>query len=569
MYLGIDIGTSYTKIAGLLEGKWVDISPEEMLIPTAAAYLPSTDQLYFGNLALRLDEPGADRVFFFKLDLKRYVDFQLGPYQLREVVEGFLSFLYSQYIKVKVPHIKSLALSVPNYFGLKSRQILLDAARTVFGLTDIYLVPEPLAALIAYNTLNVRQPLDGTILSIDIGGGTTDFSFLDAASDMQELILESQFQIGYDAFSGSELDHGIIRNIFVPLYQMETGQRIPEKYITGKSLLAADRQLYNFWLVEAEKLKLKISRNGYAAWYLSDFYKGGSISSYINQNLFLKYLEPVYSKLQVYCRSFLRDRAALLGLVAGDDWHLDYILLQGGGSLAPGVKQIIAECFPGIPVIISDSPDLVARGLCCWNAHYLDSHTSLKTIYPFDFYREIYDGLDNQTKLEKIPFDTANLELDILGRYKILTFSPEINGDVTPENELSLKIYEVAQGEAVITQERFLGMEPVLEVIWSEKEIPVDINVYLNMYNCSLETDTQAAGPIWPEKTIPMFRDLFSRQLESLKLIENYKHINPDLIKDFAIHLEKQKHHAHAPYDNHAQTVIYKLLCQLQILDSK
>lgn len=567
MYLGIDIGTSYTKIAGLFEGQWVDSNPEGILIPSLAAYLPSSEQLFYGNLALRLDEPGIDKVFFFKLALKRYVDFRLGPYNLQEVVEGFLSFLYSQYIKPSFPPLKYLALSVPNYFGLKSRQILLDAARKVFALNDVYLIPEPLAALIAFNTLNELQPLGGTILSIDIGGGTTDFSFLDVASDRQEIILESQFQIGYDAFSGSELDHGIIRNIFIPLYQMQTGQSIPEKYITGKSLLARDRQLFNSWLLEAEKLKLEISRNGSAACFLSNFYAGRSISSYIDRDFLLECLEPIYRKFRVYCQSFLRDRASLLGLVVDGQWHIDCILLQGGGSLASGVRQIISECFPAIPVIISDSPDLVARGLCCWNAQHMDRYTSLKTIYPFDFYRTIYDGFDNKTRLEKIPFDTANLELDILGRYKIMTFSPT-NEDLKCENGLSLRIYEVAQGEAISTQERFLGMEAVLDLTGTEKEIPANIDIYLNMSRCRLEIDTQSAGPSWPE-TGPLFRDLFSRQLESLKWIENYKYINPDLLEDFAIHLEKQPAHAHIPYDDHAQTVFYKLLCLLQILDSK
>lgn len=78
MYLGIDIGTSYTKIAGLLEGQWMNINSEELLIPSVAAYLPSSDQLYYGDLALRLDEPGIDKVFFFKLDLKRYAGFRLA-----------------------------------------------------------------------------------------------------------------------------------------------------------------------------------------------------------------------------------------------------------------------------------------------------------------------------------------------------------------------------------------------------------------------------------------------------------------------------------------------------------
>lgn len=567
MYLGIDIGTSYTKIAGLLEGKWVDINPDRLIIPTVAAYLPSTGQMYFGNLALRLDEPGIEKAFFFKLGLKRNTHFQLGPHNLGEVLKGFLSFLFTEYIESKTPPVKTLALSVPNYFGLKSRKFLHDAARQIFNLSHIYLVPEPLAALIAYNTFNKRQPLEGTVLSIDVGGGTTDFSFLDAVGDRQQFLLEAQFQIGYDAFSGSEIDQGIIRNIFIPLYGIQTGHRIPDQYIAGKWLSPQDGQLYNSWLVQAEKFKLEVSRNGFAALYFDDFYKGRSISSHIDQSMFLSYLEPVYKKLQLYCQGLLRNRAALLGLADGDSWHIDHILLQGGGALAPGVKQIISECFPGLPVILSDSPNMVAQGLCCWIDHYFHQPDSLKAIYPFDFYWEIFDSSENQMKLERIPFDTANLELDILGKYKIMSFSPPSHENSEGGN--SLKIYEVAQGEAITTQERFLGMEPVLDLKWPENEIPAQISIYLNLHLSQVEADLQTGLSPSSHVNTPVLRDFLSGQLESLKLIEQYKYINPELVHDFSVHLQEQKHSSRSLYEDHAQTVRYKLLCLLQILDSK
>ncbi len=567
MYLGIDIGTSYTKIAGLLEGKWVDINPGRLIIPTVAAYLPSTGQMYFGNLALRLDEPGIEKAFFFKLDLKRNTHFQLGPHNLGEVLKGFLSFLFTEFIESKTPPVKTLALSIPNYFGLRSRKILHDAARQIFNLSHIYLVPEPLAALIAYNTLNERQPLEGTVLSIDVGGGTTDFSFLDAVGDRQQFLLEAQFQIGYDAFSGSEIDHGIVRNIFIPLYGIQTGHRIPDQYMAGKWLSPQDGQLYNSWLVQAEKFKLEVSRNGSAALYFDGFYKGRSISSHIDESMFLSYLEPVYRKLQLYCHSLLRNRAALLGLADGDSWHIDHILLQGGGALAPGVKQIISECFPGLPVILSDSPNMVAKGLCCWIDRYSDQPDSLKAIYPFDFYWEIFDSSENQMKLERIPFDTANLELDILGKYKIMSFSPPSHENSA--SGISLKIYEVAQGEAITTQERFLGMEPVLDLKWLEDEIPAQISVYLNLHLSQVEADLQPGFSTSSHVNTPVLRDFLSGQLESLKLIEKYKYINPELVHDFSVHLQEQKHNNRSPYEDHAQTVRYKLLCLLQILDSK
>lgn len=158
MHLGIDMGTSYTKIAALSQGEWLDLGQES--IPSVAAYVPATGKLYFGWLALRLDEPSIEKAFFFKLDLKRYPHYYLGPYSLSQVIESFFAFLYHEYIAKQCPELHSLTLAVPNYFGLKARQILLEGARQVFGLREIYLLPEPLAALLAYNTLNPSCPLE-------------------------------------------------------------------------------------------------------------------------------------------------------------------------------------------------------------------------------------------------------------------------------------------------------------------------------------------------------------------------------------------------------------------------
>ncbi|NLO21073.1 MAG: Hsp70 family protein [Syntrophomonadaceae bacterium] len=566
MHLGIDMGTSYTKIAALSQGEWLDLSQGS--IPSVAAYVPATGRLYFGHLALRLDEPGIEKAFFFKLDLKRYPRYYLGPYSLSQVIESFFAFLLNDYIKENCPHLQSVTLAVPNYFGLKARQILLERARQVFAHKDIHLLPEPLAALLAYNTLNPSRPLEGSVLSIDIGGGTTDFSFLDLAGQGQELILESQFQIGHDAFSGSELDHGIIRNIFFPLYQLQTGKIIPEPLISAKAMNASERQRYQYWLVEAEKLKLEMSEQGWAAFHLSDFYRGDSIHSHMDEDSFLNCLELIYDRLRQYCQGALRDRATSLGLADNQGWNLDAILLQGGASQSPQVEQIIQQCFPGIPLIKARSINLVAQGLCCWRAYSHPGFSSLKSIYPFDFYREVFDKTDGQSHLAKIPFDTANLELDVLGRYPILTLYPP-SELIKSEDSFSLKIFEVAQGEAITTHQRFQGMETVLDLNWQGSHIPPHIKVYLNLADSCLETS--AEDLLFPrvETDISLLPDLLPRQLKSLDLLRNYKYVNPHLIEDLAACLEKAGEEKQFPYENHAQIVYYKLLCLLQILDSR
>ncbi len=569
MHLGIDMGTSYTKIVAWSQGEWVDLNQDSGPIPSVVAYRPASKKLYFGHLALRLDEPGIEKAFFFKLDLKRHPRYCLGPYSLTQIIESFFCFLLDNYIKIKGSGLKSLTLAIPNYFGLPSRRILLETARKVFALKDIHLLPEPLAAILAYNTLNPTKTLEGSVLSIDIGGGTSDFSFLALASHRQELILESQLQIGYDAFSGSELDQGIIRNVFFPLYQLQTGKAIAEPFISTKAMNSGERQLYQYWLVEAEKLKLEISQKGWAAFHFSDFYKGFSIRSDMDGDSLMTCLKPIYDRLRLYCQGVLKDRALSLGLADGQGWNLDGILLQGGASQSPQVDKLIQQCFPGIPVFKAQSTKLVAQGLCCWKAYSHHQFTSLKSIYPFDFYREVFDMKAGHSYLAKIPFDTANLELDVLGRYPILSLNPPSELKGRTEKSFSLKIFEVAQGEALTTQERFQGMEAVLDLNWTGSHIPARINLYLNLAQSRLEASAAEVPLAWPENDIQVLPELLPEQLKSLELLRKYKYVNPQLIEDYAACLQKTEPEKEFPYENHAQTVYYKLLCLLQIMDSR
>jgi molecular chaperone DnaK len=564
MYLGIDIGTSYTKLAVISDGKLIEVGRGE-IIPTAAAYLPSTGKLYFGSLALRLYEPGLENAFFFKLNLKRYSQFRLGPYMLNEIIEQFLFFLYETYLLPTASHFESVSLSVPNYFGLNARQLLLNSARKVFDTEKVYLIPEPIAALIGFNCMDKVEPLSGAVLSIDIGGGTTDFSFIDAAGDLQDIMLEAQFQIGYDSFSGAELDLAIIRNIFVPLFHRQTGLQLPEKYITGKSLSPEDTQLYKKWLLEAEKLKIAVSSAGWAAINIVPFYQGLSISSQLSSELFLNLLSPIYQRLKNYIDNLVKERAQRLGLYNNGTWHLDYILLQGGSAQAAGVYKIIEDSFPDMPIKTTNYPGLIAAGLCFWQAKAMHNHISLKSIYPFDFYKEVYDQ-NGEHQLIKIPFDTANLGLDINGKYKIASLSMDSELPAAGEDGLQLRIYEIAQGEETLSKERFLGMDTVLNLKCPVMHNKTPLSLYLNLAESCLEINSALK-----EESVPrsgFLQDLNQKQQDSMQLIKNYKFIHPQLIDDFIRHLQQRTDNDSA-YENYSQTLLFKLVCLLQILDNK
>lgn len=566
MNLGIDLGTSYTKLGYIKMNKFINLAAESK-IPTAITYLPSRNELYCGNLALRLTEPGANTARFFKLELKRNPEFILNSFSLEDILREYFNFLKKQYVQDQLDNVESISISVPNYFGLNARKLLLDAVKEVFGTETINLLPEPVAALLGYNYAHSDSPLEGDILIIDIGGGTTDFSFVNHAYKNQQITIESQFQIGQDAFSGSEVDRGILHNILFPAYQIQTGKQLPINIIKEKNRSPREKHLFNEMMRYAEKLKIELSEKEYSDINIADFYAGHSLQFSISPDFFINKLQTLFLGLKTYFNESVKSKAVNLGLYQNSKWQLDYVLLLGGASQTRGIQDLIAELCPGVTIISPDDRDLnVVKGLCTQNKN---TNLSIKCIYPFNFYIEKFDYNRNDFLLEKIPFDTSNLELDIKSRYKLTSFPADSNYNLAPNPDNALfRIYEVAEEDPNAHVERFKDQDLILQIESPRELLPDNINVYLNMAASTLESD-MSDQLLQVSSSKKYFKDLQVKQKEFLTLMGKYRFYNKQLKKDFANHLEHINQHAQRTHQNHDETTFYKLISLLQLYSGK
>ncbi|MGE5389482.1 MAG: Hsp70 family protein [Deltaproteobacteria bacterium] len=571
MDIAIDFGTSYTKLGCLQDGRFLNLAGSDVNIPSVATWLPSTGKLYFGNLALRLQEPGAYTSRFFKLMLKRSPSFQLGPYPLPELMREYFRFLVDEYIKPHGIAVSSLVLSVPNYFGLHARRLLIEAAFAATGTENIRLLPEPAAALLGHNDIHSNQVLTGDVLCIDIGGGTTDFSFLSLSGQGKKILLESQLQIGNDAFSGSELDRGVLRNIFFPAFTMQTGSLIPDDLILEKNLRAHDRYRLNQLMQKAEAARIELSQKGHCRCDIPDFYNGQSLVYDLEPNLFDTQMETIFNRLRDTFLINVRGKAERLGLFKGGRWTLDYVLLLGGASLTRGVKEIISRLCPGVMIISPFERDsAVVRGLCRWSNEDLSNKTVIKNIYPFDFYIEKKSNEADTFCLEKIPFDTGNLELDLEQTYPIFSFPVQSDYNLAANpGDLHCRVYELSEGEnpAEVTPDRFLGQEMLLGTEDYDNLTGDNVTVYLNLVKSRLELtgyDTAARGR---KSLLDWQRELPDHQQAAASLLENYPFIDKRLKNDFYQHL--QQANGSEAYKSWENTVLYKMLYLIQILEGK
>lgn len=269
MNLAIDFGTSYTKIGYIMDQNFVSLTNDKG-IPSAFAYIPTRDKLIFGHNALKLNEPNTYIVPNFKLELKSNLTFKIGNYNLAQILYNYYLFLDTEYVKPTGLNFTSVSLSIPNYFGLNARHILIKSLNKIYPHTKIYLVPEPVAALVGYTMGNEEPKLEGDILIIDVGEGTSDFSFLTFSSDLKEIILETQLQIELDNISTTEIDYIINKAKKLGLYDY-TGWKLDNILLLGES---PEIERVGYWganlfaplpVIQAEDKTLNIVK-GLAIW---------------------------------------------------------------------------------------------------------------------------------------------------------------------------------------------------------------------------------------------------------------------------------------------------------------
>lgn len=564
MHLGIDFGTSYTKLGYISNGSFINLAGNGQ-VPTVVVYLPEQEKLCFGQTALRLNEPGAMQARFFKLELKRNPEFTLGKYTLEDILREYFIYLRREYVAPCEKRIDSVTVSVPNYFGLRPRNILINAIRQSFNVDEVYLLPEPVAALLGYNLKKPANYLEGEILCIDIGGGTTDFSFISLSRSRNEIVMESQFQIGHDAFSGSELDRGILRLILNPLLKIQHGCELPSSVINPKNLKGSERFWHNNLMATAEDVKIRMSRQNTAYFNIPGFYQENTLVFSLSAELFMAQLDSVFSRLKDYIIHHVRERARYLGLYQEEGrFLLDYLLLLGGASQTRGVKTLISDLFKGTEIICPNDVSFnVVRGLCLWRQESMRSLVNVKSIFPFNFYIEKW-GANTGTVLHKIPFDTDNLELDINSRYKIFSVPLDSPYNLADQpGQLKLRIYELAQGDSQANVEHFMGQDLVLQFDHPEMNTNM-VDLYLNLGTSRIEVgDANSTNPVADK--IPLLHS-FAHQESVLDYLRLYPDTNPRLLQDYAAYLQQCYNPMANQEQDYSTLLMYKLLTFLQLL---
>jgi len=354
--IGIDLGTTHSLVAMVIGGEARCLLDDEdrALLPSAVRYDPAGNPMCIGYPALdaagqsdgitftsakrfmgRSAAEVADEARLFHYDLvdgkERAVHFQVGERQISpvEISSFILRLLHARAEECLFGRPGGAVITVPAYFDDAQRQATRDAARLA-GIEVLRLLNEPTAAALAYGL--DKGTAGQKVAVFDLGGGTFDISIL----ELQDGIFQVLSTAGDTHLGGDDFDQALAKVLL-----NQTGIEDAD----GTTFRAAVRgaEAAKRALTDAETTTLRATLNGQA------------VEAEIDRESFNALIRPIVEKTATACRQAMSDAEL-------SPAEIDEVVLVGGSTRVPLVREYVAELFGRAPHCGMDADKVVAIG---------------------------------------------------------------------------------------------------------------------------------------------------------------------------------------------------------------
>mmetsp|Transcript_2139 Transcript_2139/g.4884 ORF Transcript_2139/g.4884 Transcript_2139/m.4884 type:complete len:564 (-) Transcript_2139:396-2087(-) len=357
--VGIDLGTTYSCV-GVWRNGGVDILMNAEGELTTPSWVAFTDEgRLVGAAAKRQASKNPARTLF---NIKRIIGREYGdcssdlkrmPFDVKEGkgkkpivcvdVEGKgkkSEFLPEQISAMVLEHMKEIAekalkkpvkkavITVPAYFNDMQRRLTKDAG-AIAGLEVLRIINEPTAAALSYGLQNKR---DGHVLVFDLGGGTFDVSLLKIEDGLFRVLATS----GDTHLGGEDFDIAL------------TEWAVKEHKAQSKLNLFENDSALRKLRSACEKAKRVLSRQEKTH---IEFYVGGEeVLIPISRKKFNQINERTFQRCMRSVKQVLKDAKVKKEAVSD-------VVLVGGSTRVPRVREILSEYFGGKSLCCSINPD--------------------------------------------------------------------------------------------------------------------------------------------------------------------------------------------------------------------
>lgn len=241
---------------------------------------------------------------------------------MKKMAEGHLGVLISKAV-----------ISVPADFDERQRNYTVRAANLA-GLEVLRVINEPTAAAMAYGLHKVDVL---NVLVVDLGGGTLDVSLLNKQGGM----FLTRAMAGNNKLGGQDFNQRLLQHVFT---------RVHEQY---GALPSHEGDIHTLrQAVEAAKLNLTFGQTSVIRVPLSLRGSAGSVvyEDVLTRQLFEDLNADLFQKILTPIEEVLREGRL-------DKSEVDEIVLVGGSTRIPRIRQIIAQYF-GMEPNTSVDPEL-------------------------------------------------------------------------------------------------------------------------------------------------------------------------------------------------------------------
>ena len=405
--LGIDFGTSNSAVSWAAPGGTARLIPLEgaaLAMPTAVFYNSEDLSTHFGRDAVNQYLEGTEGRLMRSLKsllgsplLLETTEVNHRQVSFQDIIATFLATLRERAAQTLGSAPRRVVMGRPVHFvdddparDALAQASLLQAAQAV-GFDEVAFQLEPIAAALDYERRLTRE---STVLVVDVGGGTSDFTVvrlgpqrMQQAERRHDVLATSGVHIG-----GTDFDHHLSLDLVMPLLGLRhlgpQGREVPSRiffelstwhlinWLYQPRALAqaqalwtnyADRNLHQRLMQvlqqrlghrlahDVEQAKIRCSeRNGDAALDLS--YVEAGLSAPITVRAIQDNLQTLLGRT-VACARECVQRAGL------GPQALDAVYLTGGSSALRPFQQALQTAFVGVPLVEGDLFGGVASGL--------------------------------------------------------------------------------------------------------------------------------------------------------------------------------------------------------------
>ncbi len=353
--VGIDLGTTNSLIGVVDAGFPVLLADAngQRLVPSVV-HISGSDEILIGQAAARMRAVAPTSTIY---SVKRIVglrsedlakeDLDLGyelvrrrgrPVRIKVGAREYSSEQISAFILGKLKRNAECALgrevaraviTVPAYFNDAQRSATKRAGEMA-GFTVERIVNEPTAAALAYGLDKLKE--SSKIAVYDFGGGTFDVSILELNRGVFEVLATS----GNTRLGGDDIDRGIISDSRFQISNLGAEQkaRVREEIVAAKHRLSTEIEV-----------AIEVPFVG----------EDENFSTTLTREELEKIARPIVERTRPHCLRALADAK-----LSPND--LDEVILVGGVTRMPLVRQIVGEIFGRHPNTSQNPDEAVALG---------------------------------------------------------------------------------------------------------------------------------------------------------------------------------------------------------------